>query len=595
MQTRIVSLFLLLLLSFSKMKAQDAYDVRAKNYVSQYSDLAIEEQRRSGVPAAITLAQGIHETSGGQSELADNANNHFGIKCRSDWTGQTYSYTDDRPHECFRKYDRVLDSYRDHSDYLANSPRYASLFKLAVTDYTNWAKGLKNLGYATNPRYAQILIKLVEDYGLQEFTLAALKPFKKQNKEQDTRTFAAAYTPQQNAKTAPKEENKKVTTTNTTSTKKSMSVSYDQVVSEPVYRYEPTTEPEVEKSSVPTTDGAETLVNGMRAFFAKKGTMLLNDAIRFNLRYAKLLEYNDLLDAPLVADMFVYLERKKAVGQTETHVVKKGETLFLISQKEGMQMRALRALNHMEINEEPAVGTTLQLMTVAATKPSVIVKPINTQPSVSRIVLADTSKKSNTKTDDGFIAKKEIEKTKPTTITKLEVKKETASVTKPTAKETNTITQKGEEKKPEVVVVKNTPEIVVPVETIVQTPVPQAENKKQERPKNTDPSLNAYIRQAMEEASKDSKDEFALLKEKLDKVVYANGNPIDEEDNTDSTVNSQLTPNDAMPANAEYYTVQKGETVFSIAKKFSLSMQQLQDMNKLDFNEIKTGQKLRVK
>ena len=600
MQKRVFTFLLLSLLSFFKMNAQDSYDTRARNYVAQYKDLAIEEQHRTGIPAAITLAQGIHETSGGQSELADNANNHFGIKCKKEWTGKTYSYTDDRPNECFRKYDKVMDSYRDHSDYLSTSPRYAPLFKLAITDYQGWAKGLKNLGYATNPKYALILIKLVEDYGLQDITLAALKSLKKQNKTQEQKVFAAAYSPQ-NSTANSGEQNKKVTTTNTTSNKKSMSVSYDQVVNDPVYHYEPTTpEPEKPVAAEPLKDGSETVINGMRAFYAKKGAMLLRDAVRFNLRYAKLLEFNDLPDAPLTADMFVYLERKKATGLNETHIVNKGESLFMISQKEGIQLRALRALNKIEANEEPVVGATLQLITMSLTKPSVIAKQIVA--STPKISLVDSSK-----SDPGFISKKDLEKPKDSPISKSSTSKETLVVNKPTptitaTKETQAVLKKEEGKKPEVVVIKNTPVIEVPVEEKkIETITPAAEpqqvvskliERKQEKPKSNDPSLSAYIRQAMEEAGNDSKDEYAQLKEKLDKLVYVNGNPIDEEETTDSTVDNQ---SQQVPANAEFYTVQKGETAFSIAKKFNLTMQQLQALNKLGFNEITTGQKLRIK
>src|SRR3954465_9791729 len=154
-------------------KAQTgAYNEQCAAYIRQFKQLAIEEQKRSGVPAAITLAQGIHETSAGMSELATNANNHFGIKCKKEWQGPTYTYTDDAPDECFRKYSRAYDSYKDHSDYLSASARYASLFQLPKTDYAGWAAGLKRCGYATNPKYAQVLIKLVEEYHLQEYTYA---------------------------------------------------------------------------------------------------------------------------------------------------------------------------------------------------------------------------------------------------------------------------------------------------------------------------------------------------------------------------------------------------------------------------------------
>lgn len=157
----------------SKVNAQESYEARVAKYIEQYKDWAMAEQKRSGVPAAITLAQGIHETSAGNSELATNANNHFGIKCKKEWTGLTYTYTDDAPDECFRKYPSALQSYKDHSDYLAGSARYAALFKLSSTDYTGWAQGLKRCGYATNPKYSSILIKLIEDYHLQDYTVAA--------------------------------------------------------------------------------------------------------------------------------------------------------------------------------------------------------------------------------------------------------------------------------------------------------------------------------------------------------------------------------------------------------------------------------------
>src|SRR5215203_1918552 len=144
------------------------------DYVSKFKDIAIEEMKRTGVPAAITLAQGIHETSAGQSILVIKSNNHFGIKCKSEWTGPSVSHDDDARGECFRKYSSPYDSYRDHSDFLASRSHYASLFRLDPTDYEAWAKGLKKAGYATNPKYPQILIKLINDYDLQDYTLIAM-------------------------------------------------------------------------------------------------------------------------------------------------------------------------------------------------------------------------------------------------------------------------------------------------------------------------------------------------------------------------------------------------------------------------------------
>ena len=128
--------------------------------------MAIREMQRTGVPASITLAQGILETEAGKSDLVIRSNNHFGIKCKSSWTGEKVYHDDDAQGECFRKYSDAEDSYKDHSDYLRTQPRYASLFSLDPLDYKGWATGLKKAGYATNPRYAQILIKYIEKYNL---------------------------------------------------------------------------------------------------------------------------------------------------------------------------------------------------------------------------------------------------------------------------------------------------------------------------------------------------------------------------------------------------------------------------------------------
>ena len=153
-------------------RSQDAAIIL--NYISTYKDIAIAEMERTGVPASIKLAQGIHETTAGTSDLVLKSNNHFGIKCKATWTGKSVSHDDDARGECFRKYNASVDSYRDHSDFLKGSARYASLFKLDPLDYSGWAYGLKKAGYATNPRYPQVIIKLIQDYQLQNYTLIAL-------------------------------------------------------------------------------------------------------------------------------------------------------------------------------------------------------------------------------------------------------------------------------------------------------------------------------------------------------------------------------------------------------------------------------------
>ena len=133
--------------------------------------LPVREMKRMGVPAAISLAQGILETENGNSDLVKKSNNHFGIKCKSSWTAGSVSHDDDAPGECFRMYKDAVDSYRDHSNFLRGNDRYAFLFKLDPRDYKAWAYGFRKAGYATNPNYPAILIKNIEDNNLEQYTL----------------------------------------------------------------------------------------------------------------------------------------------------------------------------------------------------------------------------------------------------------------------------------------------------------------------------------------------------------------------------------------------------------------------------------------
>ena len=153
-----------------------AQEMSRVEYISIYKDLAVAEMNQYGIPASITLAQGVLESGNGNSELARKARNHFGIKCHNSWEGKKVYYDDDEAQECFRKYPTVAASYRDHSVFLKTA-RYANLFELAITDYKGWAKGLKKAGYATNPKYAELLIKIIEDNQLQQYDKPTDAPF----------------------------------------------------------------------------------------------------------------------------------------------------------------------------------------------------------------------------------------------------------------------------------------------------------------------------------------------------------------------------------------------------------------------------------
>lgn len=163
-----LKLFLILIISCLTLQAQTR-NKQYEAYIKKYRELAVEEMKKYHIPASITLAQGLLESGAGQSALARKSNNHFGIKCGSDWYGKTVSHDDDARGECFRAYKHPKDSYEDHSKFLAGRPRYASLFNLNITDYRGWARGLKKAGYATNPRYADQLIGIIELYELYKY------------------------------------------------------------------------------------------------------------------------------------------------------------------------------------------------------------------------------------------------------------------------------------------------------------------------------------------------------------------------------------------------------------------------------------------
>ncbi|MBS1745229.1 MAG: glucosaminidase domain-containing protein [Bacteroidetes bacterium] len=281
-------------------------------YIEQYKQLAIEEMIRTGVPASITLAQGILESGAGKSELTEQSNNHFGIKCKTDWTGEVVYHDDDLKGECFRRYNSAEDSYRDHSDFLRNRPNYASLFNIEVTDYKGWAYGLKAAGYATSPAYATMLINTIEKYDLESITTAGLM----QNKQI---TIAAA----------PVKMEDEIAFVNTTTLVKPADDKKDASVKLTKY-----------------PDGVFT-INQTKVIYAKAGTSLLAIANKYNLAYGKLLGFNDMKDGNILSQScLVYLERKQKRGAKDYHIASPNENLHDVAQEEGVQLQSLLAYNN---------------------------------------------------------------------------------------------------------------------------------------------------------------------------------------------------------------------------------------------------------
>lgn len=166
MRTRVALIqFILLCIAF----AASAQNLTRKQYIEKYKDVAIRQMHKHKIPASITLAQACLESGDGNSTLARKANNHFGIKCHNGWIGKKFKHDDDKKNECFRKYNDPIDSFTDHSYFLISGSRYNSLFDLPITDYKGWAHGLKAAGYATNPKYAKLLIDIIEEYRLYKY------------------------------------------------------------------------------------------------------------------------------------------------------------------------------------------------------------------------------------------------------------------------------------------------------------------------------------------------------------------------------------------------------------------------------------------
>ncbi len=314
------------------VKAQPSVDII--EYINTYKNLAMEEMQRTGIPASIKLAQGIHETYAGKSELVTKSNNHFGIKCKSYWTGEKVYHDDDARGECFRKYEQAAQSYRDHSDFLKAGERYAFLFQLDPTDYKAWATGLRKAGYATNPKYAPIIIKLIETYNLQQYSLIALGKLQPAQELIATLPKPATETPSDVA----------------------IQVKYE----EPAQEIPAPPVPAVNYPSGPFS------INNTKVIFVKQGTQLLAIAQEYDIPLRRLLDFNDLeTDEVLQKDQLVYLQRKRRTGNNEVHVVAVGETIYDICQAEAIRLTSLLEYNRLQKSMQPAVGEKLYLHAMA--------------------------------------------------------------------------------------------------------------------------------------------------------------------------------------------------------------------------------------
>ncbi len=298
-------IFILSIIIVPNILAQPAgRKMTRQEYIETYKDLAIKEMLRTGIPASITLAQAILESNNGNSPLAQYANNHFGIKCHTSWDGERFIMDDDEKNECFRKYKSVYESFRDHSEFLANRRRYAFLFEYKTTDYKAWARGLKKAGYATNPKYADLLIYLIEKYELYRYDKLSKVPPRNIAKDHHAKDVAVQ-----------KRENRLVK-----------------------------------------------MHNRIKYIIVKPGDTYFKIAKDFDMSLWQIYKYNDLNENdPLKPGQIIYLQPKRNKAPEKVHIVKKGETMHDISQLYGVKLKKLYKYNHMFIGTEPQPGTKIYL------------------------------------------------------------------------------------------------------------------------------------------------------------------------------------------------------------------------------------------
>lgn len=335
------------MLSQNKQRSKDALD-----YIERYKDVAMTEMVKYKIPASITLAQGMLESGNGKSKLARQGNNHFGIKCHNDWKGKTMRMDDDAPKECFRVYKNAEESYRDHSKFLSNSSRYASLFDLKITDYKGWARGLKKAGYATLPTYANVLINNIETYELYKYDQMVVKGKFKPKKHKAEKK---AEEPKKQ-ETKP-EKPKKTKTPKAAPVKASPVKANADNYSIPVL---------ADCKVVEMTDDHHYIREnfGVKFIFTKKGDNVKTLAKELRMAEYQLVKYNNISPNATFSEgevLYIGPKRRRAAAGYNKHVIQKGETLRYVSKLYAVKLDRLFKMNGLDENSILSVGQEIRL------------------------------------------------------------------------------------------------------------------------------------------------------------------------------------------------------------------------------------------
>ncbi len=290
----------------------------AQQYIEAWKDEAIYQMVVHKIPASITLSQGLLESGNGNSRLAIEGNNHFGIKCHNDWSGAKIFEDDETKGECFRKYDDASESFEDHSLFLQKK-RYEPLFTLDIKDYKDWAKGLKECGYATNPKYPQLLINLIEQYQLAQYDKLGLEHIKEKTTPNRSHGKAPNHNPSNN-----KEDGKTINLSN--------------------------------NRTIKISD------NKIKFIIAKAGDTPEKIAADLDIAAWQIKLYNDFQKNDTIKEgQKIYIQPKRSKAKDETHTVSKGETMWSISQNHGIKLKKLYKKNMLAFGSEPSPGQKLKL------------------------------------------------------------------------------------------------------------------------------------------------------------------------------------------------------------------------------------------
>ncbi len=327
-----ILLFLLICTTSVAAAQQRATRQTREEYIERYKHIAIDQMERYGIPASITMAQGILESDCGNSRLSRSSNNHFGIKCKRNWQGRKVYHDDDAKGECFRAYPSVEDSYNDHAVFLDQQPRYDSLFAYSSTDYRAWARGLKAAGYATAPDYAERLIRIIEEsklYLLDRPNGDRLYAQRDHAQQQPDEWFASQSSITQ---------------------------------AEPSHGIDP----DNYRVAVHNHEGYSIYAtNGVHYILARENDSFDKIGRAFRLSPRNLRKFNDLNDPsaePMTGEV-VYIDRKKSrwEGEEQTHTCREGETTFAVGQRYGIRQRSIEKLNKLSKNAPLKAGSTLRL------------------------------------------------------------------------------------------------------------------------------------------------------------------------------------------------------------------------------------------